>query len=81
MAMNSPGIATRPNACFQPQELAIIPPAVTPMAEPIGIDAFHRPIIFERFSIGYIPEMSALPPGAYPASPKPISTRARNSWT
>lgn len=61
--MMNPGTATRPKACFQPQRVATIPPIITPMSEPRGMDAFQRPIIRDRFSTGYIAESMAVPPG------------------
>jgi hypothetical protein len=73
-------MATRPKACFQPHVVAITPPRATPIAEPRGIDAFQSPIIRERFSIGYMAEIIAVPPGEYPASPTPTPRRVRKSW-
>ena len=75
-----PGMATSPKACFQPHCVAITPPRATPMAEPRGMEAFQRPVMRERFSIGYIAEIIAVPPGAYPASPTPTPNRVRKSW-
>ncbi len=78
--MMNPGMATMPNACFHPHCVAITPPRATPMAEPSGMEAFQRPIIRERFSMGYMAEIIAVPPGAYPASPTPTPSRVMNSW-
>ena len=75
----NPGMATMPNACFQPHWVAITPPRATPIAEPSGIEAFQSPIIRERFSMGYMAEIIAVPPGAYPASPTPTPRRVMNS--
>ena len=62
--MMNPGIATSPNACFQVHAVATTPPRPTPMADPSGIDAFQKPVIRARFSIGYMAEIIAVPPGA-----------------
>src|SRR5271157_5149616 len=78
--MTNPGTATMPKACFQPHFEAMIPPRATPIADPSGMDAFHKPVIRERFSMGYMAEIIAVPPGAYPASPTPTPRRVRKSW-
>ena len=76
----NPGMATMPKACFQPHFVAMMPPRATPIADPRGMEAFHRPVIRERFSMGYMAEIIAVPPGAYPASPTPTPSRVRKSW-
>ena len=74
-----PGIATIPKACLHPKAVAIMPPSATPIALPSVIDEFHNPIIQDLLDWGYMAEIKAEPPGAYPASPTPITVLTMNN--